>query len=164
LRFGIANLGYWLLAIGYMNEPRASELRLLETALYLDDVGQGVRFYQELFEFPLLSGDAQPEATFAALELPGEAVLLFFKRGANAQPLETGGGIIPPHGGEGRLHLAFAISADSYESWKTKLITRNLPIESEVRWPRGGRSLYFRDPESNLVELATPGIWNFQSP
>ncbi len=114
-----------------MKTPKIT--RLLETALYLDDVGQGVRFYQELFEFPLLSGAAQPEATFAALELPGEAVLLFFKRGANAQPLETGGGIIPPHGGEGRLHLAFAISAGSYESWKTKLITRNIPIESEVR-------------------------------
>src|SRR5260370_30745235 len=85
--------------------------RLLETALYLDDVGQGVRFYQELFEFPLLSGAAQPEATFAALELPGEPVLLFFKRGANAQPLETGDGIIPPHGGERRFHLAFPTSA-----------------------------------------------------
>ena len=137
---------------------------LLETALYLDDIGQAVRFYQDLFGFSLLSGDARPEATFAALELPGEAVLLFFKKGANAQPLETGEGIIPPHGGEGRLHLAFAISADSYESWKTKLITRNIQIESEVRWPRGGRSLYFRDPESNLVELVTPGVWNFRSP
>jgi catechol 2,3-dioxygenase-like lactoylglutathione lyase family enzyme len=136
--------------------------RLLETALYLDDVAPTVRFYQDLFEFPFLTGDAQPETTFAALELPGEAVLLFFKRGANAHPLETGGGMIPPHGGEGRLHLAFAISDDSYEQWKTKLAGRNIRIESEVRWPRGGRSLYFRDPEGNLVELATPGIWAFR--
>src|SRR5260370_7175708 len=102
-----------------MNEPKASELRLLETALYLDDVGQGVRFYQELFEFPLLSGDAQPGATFAALELPGEAVLLFFKRGVNAQPLETAGGIIPPHAGERRLHLTFPHSPDSSQPCHT---------------------------------------------
>ena len=148
-----------------MNEPKASEVAgLLETALYLDDVGRGVRFYQDLFAFPLLSGDAQPEASFAALQVPGKAVLLLFRKGANVQPFETGGGTIPSHGGEGRLHLAFTISAESYESWKTNLTGRNIRIESEVRWPRGGRSLYFRDPEGNLVELATPGVWNFQLP
>jgi catechol 2,3-dioxygenase-like lactoylglutathione lyase family enzyme len=147
-----------------MNEPQASELRLLETALYLDDVGRGVRFYQDLFGFPLLSGRAQRDTIFAALEAPGHAVLLFFKKGANAQPIDTGGGMIPPHGGEGRLHLAFSISTSSYESWKTQLMARNIKIESEVQWPKGGRSLYFRDPERNLVELATPGLWSFQSP
>lgn len=144
-----------------MNELPASELRLLETALYLDDVGKGARFYQDLFGFPLLSGGTQHDAIFAALEVPGQAVLLFFKKGANAQAIDTGGGIIPPHGGEGRLHLAFAISTDSYESWRTKLAARNIKIESEVRWPKGGRSLYFRDPEGHLVELATPGLWSF---
>ena len=137
---------------------------LLETALYLDDVGQAVRFYQDLFGFSLLSGSTQPDATFAALELPGRAVVLLFKNGANAQPVDTGGGIIPSHGGEGRLHFALAIPSDAYESWKTKLAAKNIPIESEVRWPPGGRSLYFRDPEGNLVELATPGLWAFQSP
>jgi catechol 2,3-dioxygenase-like lactoylglutathione lyase family enzyme len=137
---------------------------LLETALYLDDVGQAVRFYQALFGFSLLSGSTQRDATFAALELPGRAVLLFFKKGANAQPVDTGGGMIPPHGGQGRLHFALAIPSDAYEPWKTKLAAQNIQIESEVRWPRGGRSLYFRDPESNLVELITPGVWDFQSP
>ena len=152
-------IGYWLSAI--MNEPQASELRLLETALYLDDVGQEARFYQGLFGFRLLSGSTGPDAMFAALEVPGPGVLLFFKKGANAQPVDTGGGMIPPHGGEGSLHLAFAIPSDSYASWKTKLVARNIKIESELRWPRGGRSLYFRDPEGNLVELATPGLWSF---
>jgi len=151
-----------------MSEPTASGLapkitRLLETALYLDDVGQGVRFYQDLFGFPLLSGDTQRDTSFAALQLPGEVVLLFFKKGANAHPVETGGGMIPPHGGEGRLHFAFAISTDSYESWKVTLAAQHITIESEVRWPPGGRSLYFRDPEGNLVELATPGIWAFHA-
>jgi catechol 2,3-dioxygenase-like lactoylglutathione lyase family enzyme len=152
-------IGYWLL--GNMNEPQASELRLLETALYLDDVGLEARFYQGLFGFRLLSGNIGPDAIFAALEVPRQGVLLFFKKGANAQPVDTGGGMIPPHGGEGRLHLAFAIATDSYAAWKTKLVSRNIKIESEVRWPRGGRSLYFRDPEGNLVELATPGLWSF---
>ena len=34
-----------------------------------------------------------------------------------------------------------------------------IEIESEVTWTRGGRSLYFRDPDGHLVELATPGVW-----
>jgi catechol 2,3-dioxygenase-like lactoylglutathione lyase family enzyme len=155
-------IGYWLLAIAYMKELKASDITgLLETALYLDDVGKESRFYQDLFGFSLLSGSTGHDAVFAALEVPGKGVLLFFKKGANAHPVDTGDGLIPPHGGEGRLHLAFAISADSYEPWKTRLAEKHIKIESEVRWKRGGRSLYFRDPEGNLVELATPGLWSF---
>jgi hypothetical protein len=30
-----------------------------------------------------------------------------------------------------------------------------------VRWPRGGRSLYVRDPGGNSIELASPRIWGF---
>ena len=26
-------------------------------------------------------------------------------------------------------------------------------------WDRGGRSIYFRDPDGHLIELATPGVW-----
>jgi catechol 2,3-dioxygenase-like lactoylglutathione lyase family enzyme len=33
-------------------------------------------------------------------------------------------------------------------------------IEGEMKWPRGGTSLYFRDPDGHLVELATPGLWS----
>jgi catechol 2,3-dioxygenase-like lactoylglutathione lyase family enzyme len=143
-----------------MNMPNIT--RLLETALYLDDVAAVARFYQDLFGFRLLSGDTEHNAIFAALEVPGKGVLLLFKRGANAQPVETGGGMIPPHGGEGRLHLAFAITTEAYDSWKMELAARKIKIESEIRWQRGGRSLYFRDPENNLVELATPGLWAFE--
>jgi predicted enzyme related to lactoylglutathione lyase len=32
-------------------------------------------------------------------------------------------------------------------------------IEKIVDWPGGGRSLYFRDPAGNSLELATPRIW-----
>jgi catechol 2,3-dioxygenase-like lactoylglutathione lyase family enzyme len=39
------------------------------------------------------------------------------------------------------------------------LRTQGVAIESETHWARGGRSLYFRDPEGHLLELVTPGIW-----
>ena len=36
-------------------------------------------------------------------------------------------------------------------------------VEQEVEWPKGGRSLYVRDPAGNLVELVTPGVWGLPS-
>ena len=36
-------------------------------------------------------------------------------------------------------------------------------IEKEVEWPKGGKSLYFRDPTGNSVELVTPGVWGLPS-
>ena len=32
-------------------------------------------------------------------------------------------------------------------------------IEGRTDWPRGGHSIYFRDPDGHLLELATPGLW-----
>ncbi len=33
-------------------------------------------------------------------------------------------------------------------------------IEGATSWSRGGRSIYFRDPDGHLLELATPGLWS----
>jgi catechol 2,3-dioxygenase-like lactoylglutathione lyase family enzyme len=32
-------------------------------------------------------------------------------------------------------------------------------LEGRTKWPRGGESIYFRDPDGHLLELATPGLW-----
>ena len=69
------------------------------------------------------------------------------------------GGIIPPHETRGAGHLAFAISIDALEAWRLRLREREIALESEVQWDRGGTSLFFRDPDANLLELATPGVW-----
>jgi len=34
-----------------------------------------------------------------------------------------------------------------------------IPIEDRKTWDRGGQSIYFRDPDGHLLELATPGVW-----
>ncbi len=67
------------------------------------------------------------------------------------------GGTIPGHEGSGRLHFAFAV--DSLAGWRQQLAAHGVAIEGETKWPAGGTSWYFRDPDGHLVELATPGIW-----
>jgi catechol-2,3-dioxygenase len=51
------------------------------------------------------------------------------------------------------------IENDDYLQWKEVLAKKNIKIEKEVSWKAKSRSLYFRDPAGNLVELITPGEW-----
>ena len=69
------------------------------------------------------------------------------------------GGTIPPHDGHGPLHIAFAISRDELAEWETRLAAHGIAIEGRTKWSRGGESVYFRDPDGHLLELATPGLW-----
>ncbi|MDA8051261.1 MAG: VOC family protein [Rhodospirillales bacterium] len=128
---------------------------LLETSLYVEDPARAQEFYQRLFGFPLAFADQR----LSALALPGPAVLLLFRRDAFTKPGRTPGGLVPAHGGAGHLHLCFAIDAADLAVWQERLTTLGVPIESRVHWPRGSESLYFRDPDNHLLELATPGLW-----
>jgi catechol 2,3-dioxygenase-like lactoylglutathione lyase family enzyme len=135
--------------------------RLLETALHVDDVDRSTHFYQQTFGLTPFGG-ATTEAGvrfFQPLEIPGGQVLLLFLRGSCTKTAVHPGGTIPPHNSEGQIHLAFAISTDELAAWRDRLATLEIPIEGEMTWPRGGTSLYFRDPDGHLLELATPGIW-----
>jgi len=86
------------------------------------------------------------------------SVLLLFQRGASLEPVKMRGGTIPPHDGNGPLHVAFAIDTAELSAWEERLGTANIVIEGQTIWPRG-RSIYFRDPDGHLLELATPGLW-----
>jgi catechol 2,3-dioxygenase-like lactoylglutathione lyase family enzyme len=130
--------------------------RVVETCLYVDDLERSIHFYEEVFEFKRLIGDHR----FCALSVADRSVLLLFLKGATREAMPTPGGMIPPHDGDGNQHLAFAIPASSEAAWQGRLRDRGIPIESTVDWPRGGRSLYFRDPDQHLLELITPGCWS----
>ena len=68
---------------------------------------------------------------------------------------------LPPHGGSrGGYHFAFSIASDDVEAWQGRLESEGVAVESVVTWPRGAKSLYFRDPDRNLAELITPGFWS----
>ena len=127
----------------------------LETGLYVSDLARSREFYSRLFGFPMMVGDER----FCAFDVAGRDVLLLFLKGGTPGPVRTPGGWIPPHDGAGRLHFAFAVAAEDLATWEARLAGEGIEIESRVDWPRGGRSVYFRDPDQHLVELVTPGLW-----
>ncbi|MFL4996127.1 MAG: VOC family protein, partial [Microvirga sp.] len=50
-------------------------------------------------------------------------------------------------------------TADAVRDWEERLSEHGVAIEGRTNWSRGGHSIYFRDPDGHLVELATPGLW-----
>jgi catechol 2,3-dioxygenase-like lactoylglutathione lyase family enzyme len=55
--------------------------------------------------------------------------------------------------------VAFGVRESELPAWETWLGEHGVAIEQTIDWPDGGRSLYFRDPAGNSLELATPRIW-----
>ena len=112
-------------------------------------------FYEGVMGLTAMVADTR----FCAYDVGGQSVLLLFLRGGSAAPVVLPGGVIPPHDGSGRLHIGFAIDRNELAKWEAHLAAHGVAIESTVDWPRGGRSLYFRDPDGHLLEVLTPGVW-----
>lgn len=129
--------------------------RVLETSLYVDDLDRAGRFYEQVLELRSLTSDAR----FRAYDVGGRSVLLLFRRGFTLETVRMPGGTIPPHDGHGPLHIAFAIAAAELPQWEARLAAHGVAVEGRTRWSRGGDSIYFRDPDGHLLELATPGLW-----
>ena len=129
-------------------------IRGLETALYVEGLNASEKFYRALFGCKTLLADDR----MRAMNIGDTNVLLLFKRGGTTDGEEVEGGFIPPHDATGQIHLCFAIEKDDVEEYQRVLDARNIEIISTVFPPRGGTSLYFRDLEGHLIELATPGI------
>lgn len=128
---------------------------VLETAVYVDDLARAHVFYGDVLGLERVL-DTPRMLTYAVA--PAQ-VLLVFRRGMTREDSETSGGTVPGHHSEGPAHFAFAIAAPDYGPWKARLQDAGVAIRSEVTWPPGGRSLYFDDPDGNVVEMATPGLW-----
>lgn len=128
---------------------------VLETALYVADLARSREFYSRVLGLAPMHADARLVAYGVAA---GQVLLLFLRGSADAR-VSLPGGEIPPHDGSGRLHFALAIAADALPRWEAWLHALGIAVEARMAWPRGGHSLYFRDPDQHLVELATPGLW-----
>ncbi|MBN9064490.1 MAG: glyoxalase [Rhizobiales bacterium 65-9] len=136
-----------------MTEPKLDGI--LETVLYVEDLARACAFYETILRLRVIHADQR----MRAFDVNGRGTLLLFVRGASLQPVQTPAGTIPPHDGEGPVHIAFSIAEAELGAWRLRLSQHGVAIEGEASWPRGGRSLYFRDPDAHLLELATPGLW-----
>jgi catechol 2,3-dioxygenase-like lactoylglutathione lyase family enzyme len=123
---------------------------ILESSLYVSDLPRSARFYQEIFGFSVISDFGERGC---AMHAGTRQVLLLFKKGGSRA-------ISTPHDGDGELHLAFAITTAELADWESWLRERGIAVEEKRKWEAGGWSLYFRDPDRHLIELATPGTWS----
>lgn len=123
---------------------------VVETAVYVDDLDAAEAFYRDVLGLEVIGREAGRHVFFRV----GEGVLLAFIPEATLK-----GDMLPPHGATGPGHFALGVRAEDLDDWRHGLEGHGVTIEKEVRWPRGGRSLYFRDPAGNSVELVTPGLW-----
>ena len=130
-------------------QPRVNGI--LETSLYVKSVPESVAFYKRIFGFELLQPSQEQLAEFtrlAALGAGDRHILLLFRRGGTRDT-----------DARGRIHVAFGISRESLNEWENWLQFQQIVIEQHVVWEYGGESLYFRDPDGHLLEVASPGIW-----
>lgn len=128
---------------------------ILEPAPHVADLARSAGSYRRPFGF----GTLLESERLVAVGVAGRNVLPLFPRGGTAEPLATSGGVIPPHGGSGHVHLAFSIAAADLGGWRSHLGADGVPVESEVTRPGGATSPDFRDPDRHLVELIAPGFW-----
>lgn len=128
---------------------------IIETGIYVSDTHASSEFYARVVGATLMSLSDR----LAAMSIGMAHVLLLFRRGGSVEPTVLPGGVIPPNDGSGQSHFAFSIAEEDVEWWQEWLASQGVTVESTVNWDRGGKSLYFRDPDGNNVELATPGIW-----
>jgi len=124
--------------------------RIFESVLYADDLPAAVRFYRDVLGLELISSID----LVTAFRCAGGVLLIF-----NPKLSVAAGRDIPSHGRSGAGHLAFAATDAEREEWKRQLLAADVPIEAEIDWKQGGRSLYFRDPAGNSIEFAPLTLW-----
>lgn len=120
-------------------------LHIAEAVLYVNDLERAKLFYQQVLGLPLTAQFA--DACF--LQTGRHSTLILFDRAA----LKSRQSAIPAHGTDGAGHVAIAVPPNEMDAWRRRLTNHGVEIEHEQQWPLGTRSIYFRDPDQNSLEL-----------
>ncbi|MDP0925738.1 VOC family protein [Paracoccus onubensis] len=132
----------------------------LETALYADDLHAAEDFWSGVMGFEKIVAEAGRHVFFRIAESPAPQVLLIFRPVASEKPTDPGARLpVPPHGARGPGHFCLAVAPDALDRWRSHLVAHGIEIEADFLWPDGARSIYFRDPGGNSIELADPHLW-----
>ncbi|KAL1968526.1 hypothetical protein VTN77DRAFT_1736 [Rasamsonia byssochlamydoides] len=147
---------------------------VLETCLYVRDVAASARFYREALKVePFMES---PRMTGFSL---GSTTLLLFQLGSTASDIHTPKGVIPGHGpsesilssllsknqGYGdrvqlKQHFCLAVKdPEDVAHWDAHLQKQGVRILGRMNWDRGGKSVYFEDPDGHVAEIGSRGIW-----
>ncbi|HEY6564304.1 MAG TPA: VOC family protein [Pirellulaceae bacterium] len=126
-------------------------LAIFETCLYVTDLPSATRFYRDVMGLELVR---EGESLMSTFRCANSYLLLF-----NPEEARAADRLAPSHGCRGEGHVAFHVEQDELPVWRDRLARHGVPIEKEVTWPRGGVSVYFRDPSGNILELAPASVW-----
>ena len=126
--------------------------KIKETCLYFDNLSNARSFYHEVLGFPII---AEVEGRHIFFRV-GDDVLLCFNPKVTAKDQH-----LPPHFAHGNQHIAFEVSKEDYEGWKQRILAQGIEIIHEHKWRNNAESLYFEDPEANVLEIVPEGMWDW---
>lgn len=150
-----------------MSLPKITHV--LELCLYCKQLPKSVAFYRDVLRLPGPTMDNERMAVFPL----GQTTVILFQRGLTSEDSKLGpNGVIPGHGiepGKGILddvpplktHFALAVDTpDQVEEWARELKDKKVKVLGETSWPKGGKSVYFADPDDHVGEIGSHGIWD----
>jgi catechol 2,3-dioxygenase-like lactoylglutathione lyase family enzyme len=106
---------------------------ILKTAIHTQDMTRSRAFYEDVLGLEAIHSDNR----LSAYAVAGRDVLLIFRKGTTEQTVSMPSGTIPGHGGDGALHLAFAIDKDELDRWEIRLAASGVTVEGRNDWARG---------------------------
>lgn len=129
---------------------------ILETVLYAPDLDEAERFYSEIMGLERIAREGNRHVFFRC----GGQVFLVFNPEETEKPPAEGALPVPPHGAKGEGHVCFRVAPEDLDDWRRRLYSHGVAIDADFRWPGSdARSIYFRDPAGNCLELAPAALW-----
>ncbi|MFT4120126.1 VOC family protein [Bradyrhizobium sp.] len=113
------------------------------TVIFVRDMAAMRRFYEEVLAFPLLR---ELSPNWIEYGVGGNTLAL-------ARPGRTAGDVQVP-AGSASLQLAFKVSAPEVDQCADELVRQGVALQSPpTNQSFGHRTLFFRDPDGNLLEI-----------